>query len=72
MSLEICSDSADLKRKLKLTWETASKAKLPDPRPINTPADVQFLGSLYLQVLTEMETFSYTWYQLKIAKMELF
>ena len=40
ISLEIYSDSTDLKIKLKSTWEIVL-ARLELPSPINTPADLQ-------------------------------
>lgn len=46
--------------------------KPPPSAPLNTPADVQFIGNLYLQVLTEMGGFNWNWYELKMTKMELF
>lgn len=59
MSLEICSDSADLK-KLKIDMVNhASKAnKFSVPNPISTPVAVQVLRSLYSQVLTELGRFN--------------
>lgn len=51
--------------------ETRANKPLPSA-PLNTPADVQFIGNLYLQVLTEMGGFNWNWYELKMTKMELF
>lgn len=59
-----CSDSADLKRTLKLTREIASpRLTSPQlPAPTNTSAEVTvysiFVGDLYLQILTELGRFN--------------
>lgn len=60
ISLKICSDPADLKRKLKLTREVVppKPTSSQPPVPIDTPIEVQFIGSLYFQVLTEMGKFN--------------
>ena len=56
ISLEIYSDSIDIKIKLKFTWEIMC-LRWETPRPQHSVILQIYNGSLYLQVLAEMGRF---------------